>query len=332
MRRLWLVAAGGFFFICGASARAADDTAFKLSGRLALGWEAEGVFRDRDLEKEAVLGLETERKSGWKGAVEARLSSADLFELRELFVEYRPKEDDGSRENRLLVGQEKKRFGLEWDQSQEDRIGLERGMLYEQFARLAFVGRDSQIAFRQGDSWAASLHTSDGLNVAALLRLSSLGPEGGWASYSLLQFDRIDHGWPFTLAQALAYSSWTEGLRWQAEGFFGKDTLSTDLEHRRGNDRDVWFAAATGAIALQKKEERSGVAPYARFSLLFTDLGSLGDRVLQGTLGARYSFIDRLHLGAEVSAVRANSRGASSFASESEALLVLRYYFNDRTD
>jgi hypothetical protein len=329
-----LLAAGVSLLLCTTPARAAsDEPDFEFSGRFNLEWEAQNSFRDRDLEKEAVLGLETRRRDGWKGYVEARLSSGDLFTLRELFLDYRPKANEGSRERRLIIGQDKKRFGLEWDLSQEDRIALSRGAIYRKLAAFSFVGRDSQIAYRFSDLLSASIHTSDGLNAAALVRSELLGDgdEESLVSSSLLQSDRIDRRWHWTWAQALSYSRWKEGLRYQAEGFVGLDSLASDLAERQGDERAIHFAALTAAVALQGREERSGLAPFVRGSLILNNLGDLGEHTFEAALGARYYFIDRLHLGGEIIVVRGSSGGVSQLGSATQGTVTLRYYFNGKT-
>ncbi len=299
-----------------------------VGGRANLEFDTHDRFRETEFNKELVLDVETERRSGVKAVADIRMTvESRNVRLRELYLDY--KNDAG---NKFILGQAKKEFGLGWEFGMERRLALTRGLIYRKLGDLSYVGRDSTGAYRVGGkepgdfTHTFSLHSSEGLNAAALYQLKRwLDEKSFWTTYTLLQTNQLSDSWSTSWAQAVSFAAIRGAFRIEAELFFGKDYIETDYQSRRGDPRTVYFSALSFGGAWQKHE----LQPYFRGAMILHDLSDLGSHSFELTLGSRYYFHPRFYLGGEVVFVRSNEQGGSAtgFDSTSQALFVLRYFF-----
>ncbi|MCM2277319.1 MAG: hypothetical protein NDJ89_04530 [Oligoflexia bacterium] len=299
---------------------------FKLSGRVAFQLESRERFERADLDQEAVLELETRRHDGLKAGVDARLTSdSGSLELREIYLESESDSGDS-----LLIGRNRKRFGLDWEYPLEERIGLERGIVNELLSRLSYAGRDTTIRFRPGtddDSAFAhdlSFHTANGLNAAILYGAKwRLASGAVLASTTLGQLNRVEKRSLLSAAQSFAFSSRATPLRFDAEILIGEDHLETAYLELAGRPRTVRFSALQAMTALR----RGRFEPFARTAGVLHDLSRPANLSLELAGGARFYFQERFTLGAQLQARHLRYAADAPVATEAEALTSLRYFF-----
>jgi hypothetical protein len=296
---------------------------FKVDGRVSLHLESRDHFAYSDFSKEAQLDLETRRKGGFRAEMDLRVAThSSGLALREVFIDY--KSESG---NRFLLGQSKKRFGLEGEMELEERLTLGDSMVYRKLGSLSYVGRDSTIEYRRGDldeqnlSHDLSLHSSEGLNGAALYRLRlKLDSTSQISSYSLLQMDAVT-GWRISGAQGVSYAIRTDRVRIETELFFGEDYIETDFNEQLSLAQDVYFGALTAGFSYRAGD----LEPFLRASALFNDLSDPGNpenRGFEGVMGSRFHVLDNFQLGTELNLVR-----SSTLLSRSQVVFAARYFF-----
>ncbi len=288
---------------------------------------AQDRFEDVDLDKEAIIQAETDRKNGVKGVVDVRITSeTDGLDLRDLFLNYKSDSD-----YRLTVGQAKKRFGLEWDYNLEDILTLTRTILFRRVSDLNYTGRDTLVAYQSADdkelglNHNISLHTSEGLNAAFLYRLMHrLDEESFLASYTMVQRERISSGWtPLAGAQSFAYSGIHGHYRLEAELQAGKDQFETKYNQLVGRDRNIYFSGLSAGL----RYELTDLKPFIRATIVLHDLGRLNQRATELKLGAKYHFHKRFFIGTEGALRNSRYNNQSRLASDSYLLFTLRYFY-----
>ncbi len=320
-----------------AGARADSDSkmpSLKASGRFNLQFVGDGPIDGSNFRNQAQFDIVTERIEGIRAASDIAVEDRGTgIELRELNLSYKAED-----ETLFLAGKAKKRFGLEWDYGQEERLTLTRATIYSKLAGFGFVGRDTTFEARIGDLDAGELthdlsaHTSEGINLAGLYFLKlPLGDRSFIAAYSLYHADIVNQEWRPSFSQILSYSDRAGTVRWESEAFFGRDPVESQYRTLLGQDDNVHFAALTLGASL-----RTGPwEPFARVEGILHELGAgngaFSNSTLALTLGAKRFFLERFFVALQLNGVSSRTPGLLApipgFDVASELRLAARYYF-----
>src|SRR5690606_29181088 len=105
----------GIFFVAFASEAFAD---WEIGGRIAFELEGNNRYSTADLDKEGVLEIKTDRKKSIRGVFDLRVKADDNgLKVRDLYVDWK-----GQSRQRAILGQAKKRFGIEYQRNMEERL------------------------------------------------------------------------------------------------------------------------------------------------------------------------------------------------------------------
>ncbi|MCM2323157.1 MAG: hypothetical protein NDJ90_07820 [Oligoflexia bacterium] len=308
-----------------ASPAALAKPELRAEGHLSFELQTEQRFTRAELDKQAVLELRTRREKGFRGGFEARLTSASgIAELREIYLEH--ESESGTR---FLVGQHRKSFGLDWENSLEERIALDRGLLNQKLTKLSYVGRDTLVRLRGGrpeaEHWSheLSLHTANGLNAAVLYQAKrALSASSTVSSTTLAQLNQVETRTQPSAAQNLAFSSRGAGAWIDAELFIGQDHLEETLHDLLHRPRTVLFSAAQATLGLS----RGRFEPFFRVTAILNDMSAPASRAWETTAGAKLRFAERLYAGAQLQLRRLEYPAAAAKLG-AEGLCALRYFF-----
>lgn len=305
----------------------------EFSGRLNVEFQAKEAFRIAESEEEGVLQFKTKRYESTRAVLEMRGStqSQNIF-FREAFIDHKFKKSG----DRIRIGRDKKRFGLEFERPMRDRIALVRGPIYRKMEAFAFVGRDLNFTYRWGDDedyskdhFRLAYHSAGGVAHGLIFHWRTGTEKFQYSQWTLLQASE-NGGQKVESAWGHISSIWWESNKWRgsAEIVLGKDPLETVFQKNLGNSKNILFAGAKAefSVFIGKWE------PILQANFIMHDMDRPSFQTFQGLGGFRYYFTERFRLGLNIEYLTsAATFGVTRFFeitdTQTNGLLTARFFF-----
>lgn len=314
--------------------REKDKPKVKIEGRISAGFELE-EFKNGRSSHDAELGFETRRKRGTRAVASMRGQSDDsAVVLEDAYIEHELEKGED-----LLGGQMKKRLGLEYAQSDRERLTVRRSPLYQKLEEFAYVGREMTLRYnldadlKAGDrGYQASLGYSESIDVNVTLHVEQPFAGGDMSAgvWALLQSDRIDAGRQFVFAAVMSLWSNHEGRRFQVELMGGVDPYMSEFARTYGDGEQVHYAGAKVQYGVSfPLSDGERIEPLVQASWIAHDVDAKGYDTLQLLLGGNYWLSEELRLALNVEGIGTNSPIDLSERAygDSNATFEATYYF-----
>lgn len=273
----------------------------EFEGRMNVEVLAEEAFRVGDSDQEGVFKVKTKRFEGTRAILEMRGSTnSQNVMFREALINHKIEGSD----NKVRIGRDKKRFGLEFETSMKDRIALIRGPIYRKFESFAFVGRDLSLSYWWGDDgdfsksfYRAAYHSTDGVAHGGIFHWRAPGTEDFYYSqWTLLQVS--ENGDKLEGAFAHISALWWESGKWRGafEVTGGKDPVETVFQKNLGNHIDIYFLGvkAEASVRLGQWE------PMFQSNFIMHDTSQPSFQTFQALSGFRYWFSKAFRVGVNI--------------------------------
>ena len=252
-------------------------------------------------------GYQVERRKGPEAGFQLRLKSKrvqktravikieggyfnDSLEVEDAFADHKISE-----RIRLQFGVNKKRLGLEYEQSRTERLTPERSQLYRKLEGLGIVGRQLNLRLKTKATDTIRVDTALGTdgsrNVNFLLHASKLWADFGLGYWGLYEEHRVDKEFIPVTAHALSAYTHTGRLRLVAELIGGIDPNATQTNRLFDTGQRVWFYGPKLELAYRFRVGPDlEVQPLGQASFTVNDAKTRNYNSLQLLVGANLLF------------------------------------------
>lgn len=255
------------------------DGPVRFSGVVASSYEARArTGPEADVE----IRLKTRRVDGVRAVakIEARYFR-DSVELEDGYLDYRL-----SDRLKIQLGLNKKRLGLEYEQSRRERVAPERSEVYQKLEVLGIVGRQLNLRVvgqpRPDVEVAAAVGTNGSRDVNATVHARRSHGPLGYGAWGLVEAHRVDKGYILVWAQVASVWLMNQRSRVVLEVLAGVDSERTSLTRMVGTTRRTHFAAPKLELARRfGVAHRVAVEPFVQAAWIVHDVGDTGDNTVQ---------------------------------------------------
>lgn len=306
----------------------------KIEGRVSVGTESM-EFKNGRSYYDAEIDFETKRKEGTRAVASFRAKSKDTaVVVEDAYIDH--KLDDGEF---IHAGQTKKILGLEYHQSDRDRLTITRSPMYRKLEEFAYVGREMTIRWEQEPDlkagergYQASIGYSESIDANVIGHVEQPFADGDLSvgAWIMLQSDRIDAGRQLVYATIMSLWSNRSDHRFQLEAMAGKDPYMSEYSRAFGDGKPVHFAGVKAQYGLGIKTAAANLLePLLQTSVTTHDLNTPGYNTIQILLGLNFWTSEALRLSFNVEGIGTNSTLdlKTRAYNDSNARLEATYYF-----
>lgn len=276
-----------------------------MAGVVRLGYEVE---ERAGPEAEFELKLVTKRVERTRAVlkIEGRYFR-DNLEVEDAYLDYKLSE-----RMHLQLGVNKKRLGLEYQQSSRRRLTPKRSMIYRELEELGIVGRQLNLRLVSEPiddlSVDALVGTDGSRNTNVAVHVGRRHGTLGYGYWGLLEAHRVDKGYIPVTAHALSGWLISDQFRVVVELIGGIDSFETEANELFAEGRRVWFFGPKLEFAYQLRiGERFAIEPLAQASLAVHDAASPRYNTLQ-LLGGFNLYYRRIAVALNVEYIGATER------------------------
>ena len=264
------------------------DTPLRISGVVKSSYE----IRDRiGPEAQAELRIRTKRIQQTR----ATLKLEGRYFRDSLVVEDAYVDHKANKHLRFQLGVNKKKLGLEYEQSQRDRLTPTRSAFYQKLEQLGIVGRQMNLRARTKPTKHSRLDVTVGTdgsrNANLLVYVARERSNLGYGFWGLMERHRVNKGYLFIWAHAASLWYISDQYRGIVELLGGIDSFETELRRTLGADRRVYFLGPKFELATTiQASKRLKLEPHLQSSVMFHDLRNTRYNTLQILVGMNLYF------------------------------------------
>lgn len=224
-------------------------------------------------EVNAALELKTRRWEGMRALFKVEgWAFHKAIEIKDAYIDYKV-----APQVHLQLGYNKKRLGLEYEQSRKNRLSPERSYLYRKMESLGIVGRQLNLRLllkpQRGLELDVGVGADASQNVNALTRVAYGRNDWGLGVWGLVESHRINNGYLFTWATALSAWYISEQSRAVLELIGGLDSEESEMERLFFEGRRVYFVGPKLELGRRfELSERVQIEPFTQLTLALHDL------------------------------------------------------------
>lgn len=321
---------------CLISSLAFGDGGVKYEGRLDAGFKSQGS-RNGASDLDAKIKIKSKREEGTQAVIQLR----GTYEERSAFLQEGYIDHKFDDDSRLEFGLNKKRFGVEYELSEDEHPLLKRSILYRKLETFGYVGRELIVRYagatdENGDD--APFTLSAGYSESLDTHISghyqwNLGGDGvKLGTWGLVQNDRIDANYQVGWIHGWALWERQERQHWEFEVMGGTDPFETEFEKTFGDKKKILFYGLKGMLARRLGEgslQDRCWEPLVLVSVAVHDSRQPDYNSIQGLLGVNYHFHKDFMLGLQLEAVGTNSQlnKKKRTYDDSRSVFLARFFF-----